>query len=845
MPLEPGTRIGRIRVDALLGTGGMGEVYRGWDEKLERAVALKVVHADKRVNAAVRARFLREARVLAVTHARGIVHRDLKPDNIMLTPSGQVKVLDFGLARPVDPAQVAHAPIDNFAFDDVEQTAVLGRPAGTTDPSHTTAGSLVGTLHYMSPEQARGLPITEASDIYSLGIVLYEMLANGERPYPQTEAMSELLVSVRRAEIVPRDFHDPAINALVKRMLCLHPADRSPAENVVQQLEAIRERPSRMHRRFLATIAALALLLLIAGVVFVSRMTGPGRLFARPGGRIAVLPFRNATGDASLRWIESGLADFVAEGTRRARGADVVPVEQVSRAMQKLHIGNDTLDEKQRNALLTALAADVLIAPVVSVDEGKYTIRYAALTPERAEAPREATSSVLVEAARQMSVDLAQRIDPASTAAVRAQTSLDNVANLLYAMGTQELHARGPRVASHYFSVCVDRDPEFLAAKMQLAACRKAMAETKDAEALLNEAYAQARARKDRNIEARILLTRTRWNIDDGHYAEAEASAKSAMAIGTALNDREIIGRALGSLGHAAWRMGRLDEARSDFDRGLRIFVELRDAQQQAMFYNNLGVLADSIPDPVAAEINYTKASALADRMNDRYLNATIIGNLAGVYAAKGDFAKAEQVTRKQVALTREIGDTASEIFGLVNLGLYLWAQGKETEAVTITRDALAVARRVGNRRVETHILSNLGIAETKLGDLDAARDHIAASLTAMTNLNDPEIERDVRLAQAYHAIREGRLADAERALDQADAWRVSARGVMYRARLAYARGDYARALALITKAKSMNEPWLVQDEQMMRALAESARTGRPAVVPFESVTSPPEPPTP
>src|SRR5919108_5368434 len=65
MPLEPGMRIGRIRVEALLGTGGMGEVYRGWDEKLERAVALKVVHADKRLHAAMRARFLREARVLS------------------------------------------------------------------------------------------------------------------------------------------------------------------------------------------------------------------------------------------------------------------------------------------------------------------------------------------------------------------------------------------------------------------------------------------------------------------------------------------------------------------------------------------------------------------------------------------------------------------------------------------------------------------------------------------------------------------------------------------------------------------------------------------------------------
>ncbi len=330
--------------------------------------------------------------------------------------------------------------------------------------------------------------------------------------------------------------------------------------------------------------------------------------------------------------------------------------------------------------------------------------------------------------------------------------------------------------------------------------------------------------------------------MDDGDYAVGERSGREPLAIARTLGDQDLVGRAHASIGTSYWRMGRLDDARAQFEEGLKIFVALRDPRQQAQLYNNLGVLEDSVPDFRAAAANYEKAAAMADRINDRYLGATVIGNLAGVYAGNGDLARAETLTRRQIALTREISDTASEVYGLGNLGIYLWAQGKESEAVQITREGAAPAAKLGHRRVETVLLSNLAVAETKLGDLAAARTHGAAALEKVAGLNDPEVERDVHLALAYTRIREGRLAEAERAIERSEEWRVNARCLLMRGRLAYARGDYPRALELIRRAKGMEEVWLIQNEQMSRAFEESARTGRPASANFEGEISSPSP---
>ncbi len=318
-----GSKVGTIYLEELLGEGGMGAVYAGFDEKLERRVAVKAVHDRHRLDDEARARFLREARILSrlkhpnicqiydhiegedrdylvleliegksfkealrdevlpasrmrvaiqltdairAAHEEGIVHRDLKPANVMLTPEGdagpgRVKVLDFGIAK-----SLRHGPV-RLEWSESGTTA---RPDFDVDSLETLTaghGSLAGTAAYMSPEQARGEPATPFSDVYSLALLLQELFT-GRESYESNVPLPIQLLKTSKGESLPVEGLDPDLTKLLERMKSFAPGARPSAADVAAKLRWIEAKPRRQARQRMKAAAVAALIIVTAVVSF-------------------------------------------------------------------------------------------------------------------------------------------------------------------------------------------------------------------------------------------------------------------------------------------------------------------------------------------------------------------------------------------------------------------------------------------------------------------------------------------------------------------------------------------------------------------------------------------------
>lgn len=579
---EPGDRLGRYEIDSLLAVGGMGEVYRARDTRLDRIVVLKVLPASAAASPDWRARLEREARAvsrlnhphvcalydigqhdtidflvmehlegetlaerldrgelslddlltyarqiveaLEAAHERGIVHRDLKPANIMLTAGG-VKLLDFGIAKS---AQVEPAPVSSGSLPTLE--------------SMTVQGALVGTAGYMAPEQIDGRPVDQRADLFAFGAVLYEMttgrkaFAGHHRPTVFEAILERDVPPMRQARRgVPSGLERVVSRCLAKD----RDARYHTAAEVRRDLTAVVDRRRRFRRARLLAAAGV-----LAAAVGVAWWNLSGRGISPPAASdrrvmLAVLPFVNQTGDLAQEYLSEGFADELITEIGRLQPERLGVIARSSAVRYR---------DMHTNAVAIGreLGVDYFIEGSVAragsrIQIGVRLARAGDQSQVWANRYTSELKDILVlqtEVARTVASEIAVAVSPQQAARLDARTAIDPDAHGHYMKGRSFWEQRteeGLTRAIQEFEAATRIHPSYAAAYAGIADSYLLLAYYSHLDP--DEAFARARfaasralALDDQLAEAHVSMAGIYSNYDH-RWAEAEAEYRKALRL--------------------------------------------------------------------------------------------------------------------------------------------------------------------------------------------------------------------------------------------------------------------------------------------------------------------------
>ncbi|HEX4309608.1 MAG TPA: tetratricopeptide repeat protein [Acidobacteriaceae bacterium] len=825
--LEPGTMLaGRYEIEKVLGTGGMGAVYRAKDRELDRQVALKVIRPELAQNAAIVDRFKQEIRLshkvthrnvvrmydlsedlgmrfvtmelvaggdlrslleergklptdeaadileqichaLEAAHSEGILHRDLKPQNVMREESGRVVVMDFGLAR-------------TFEGDGMTQS-----------------GALVGTMEYMSPEQALGKELDQRSDIFALGLIGYEMLT-GLMPFRAESAIASLLKRTRdKAQpLLQVDAAiPPQLSGIIGKCLEVDVEHRyKSVGEVLHDLEGWRGKTAAASLHFEADVPSTGLsgkwlftvgggvlaIALIAGVSLTVRhftaahtTTPSGTVASAPTISLAIMPFYNASGDTSLDWLGSSLAEMLGSDIGTSAEVRMVSADRMQQVLGDLHItANSQVDVATLNRVAEFTNAQTLIfgqfikagntirinttvmgvahdtRSVVTTDvpdqnqllagvdklagelREKLTADPKVLNDLKAHALRPTTTSVealhdyengvaLERAGKNM--DALNAFRAATAADMNFALAFSRMAETYSNLGQDDLAQSASRTAMELGET--------------LPAGERYLIEANNAEINHNtqkaiDAYQQLAAANPSDTEVQFALAKLYEQNRD--YPAAKQRLTAVLG-----SDPKNVAALLAS-GRVAIMSGDPAGGLQFLGVALPIAVDLNNQEEKAAILQATGIAYNRMNRPEDALNNLKQSLAIKEQIGDKRGAAASHEQIGSIEDLAGNQKDGLANYQQALALRKEIDDQAGIANTLIDIGSSYHDHGKPDDALKYFTQALELVRQLGDQANQALCLNNIGSIKVDQGQYQDAMTYLEQAYELRQKLNVP-----------------------------------------------------------------------------------------------------------